>query len=81
MEDVQWTPLVQSVRSVRLQIILSLHSERKDIRPIGREGNVSYPDLSIGKSAGFELTDHNAVKYLLVDSGLAEAQTTVRRVY
>jgi len=32
------------------------HSERKDIRPIGREGNVSYPDLSIGKSAGFKLT-------------------------
>jgi hypothetical protein len=29
---------------------------REDIRPSGRKGNVPYPDLSIGKSAGCELT-------------------------
>ena len=42
-EDVQWTPLVQNVHSVQLKTILSPRMERKEIRPMGRKGNVPYP--------------------------------------
>ena len=48
------TLLVQSVHSVQLKTILSFWMERKVIRLTGRKGNVPYPDLSIGQSAGCE---------------------------